>query len=227
MKKRALNATDVTVLRRLRELTASVGHCSLSTRQFYELSGIGRKAVQRSLFRLASAGLAHRLQAARGGASARWIALPAVDWSIGENVGTGLALMGPRKGAQPIVPDAFRRSDLRSPWLLYTQLPAIPLTVEEVVDLCSLTTRKRTAEWWLLILASLLPPLVDASSAKSDCRWTKLPLNENSLDEIAAHLQALASNGQGRHLHTAQHAQLQNQLERESNLWRREAKYGY
>lgn len=222
-----LNSTDVVVLGELRRLTRAQGRCALSTRQFYELSGIGRKTVQKSLSRLADAGLAQRVRAASGDASAHWIAAPAEDWSVGEGMETKVALIDPRKSDQSIIPDAFRRSDLRSPWLLYTRLPDSPLTLDEVVTLSGMSTRRRTVEWWLLVLASLVPPFVDASSAERDCTWTKLPVEECRLAQLAAHLQAVASAGWGRSLHTAQHAQLKNQLERESNLWRREARVGY
>lgn len=223
---RAMNSTDVVVLGELRRLTWAVGHCSLSTRQFYELSGISRKTVQKSLSRLASEGLARRIKAARGGTSAHWIAVPAKGWPTDEGKVSDLALIDPRKGAESIIPDAFRRSDLRSPWLLYTRLPSSPLTLDEIVALTGLSTRRRTVEWWLLVLASLLPPLVDASSADRDCIWTKLPVDETRLAQLAAHLDAVASAGRGRRLHTAHHAQLKNQLERESNHSRREARFG-
>lgn len=221
-----LNSTDVALLGELRRLTTASGHSTLSTRQFYEISGIGRKTVQKSLSRLASAGLARRVRAARAGASAHWVAVPADDWPV-DGAQTGMALIDPRKSADGIIPDAFRRSDLRSPWLLYCRLPMIPLTLDEVVAISGLTTRKRTVEWWLLVLASLVPPFVDASSAERDCTWTKLPTDESRLAQLAAHLEAIAFAGRRRPLHTAQFAQLKNQLERESNLRRREARLGY
>lgn len=227
MTARALNSTDVVVLDELRRLTWTVGHCSLSTRQFYELSGIGRKTIQKSLSRLASAGLARQVRTARAGASAHWIAVPADGWLVEDGGQAGVALIDPRKDAEGIIPDAFRRSDLRSPWLLYTRLPDLPLTLDEIVTICGLTTRKRTVEWWLLVLASLVPPFAVASSAERDCTWTKLPADESRLAQLAAHLEAIAFAGHGRPLHTAQYAQLRNQLEREGNVRRREAQLGY
>jgi len=222
-----LNSTDAALLGELRRLTTASGQSTLSTRQFYEISGIGRKTVQKSLSRLASAGLARRVRAARAGASAHWVAVPVDDWPVDDGAQAGVALNDPRKSADGIIPDAFRRSDLRSPWLLYCRLPMMPLTLDEVVTISGLTTRKRTVEWWLLVLASLVPPFVDASSAERDCTWTKLPADESRLAQLAAHLEAIAFAGGRRPLHTAQFAQLKNQLERESNVRRREARLGY
>lgn len=241
-----LRPADLVVLNEVRRQTSEGGYCALSTRRFYELTGIGRKTIQRSLSRLAEAGLVRRVRASQGGAAAHWAGLRVEGlWpesnacrdtsSTGVEAETvdcissslSVALIDPGKGNRNIIPDAFRRSDLRSPWLLYLTLPFLPLTLNEVVAVSGLTARKRTAEWWLLILASLVPPLVDASSAERDCKWTKLPVDEGKLDRLEAHLEALASTGRGRQLHTAQRAQLKNQLERESNLLRREVRYGY
>lgn len=237
-------SSDVIVLGELRRQTAVRGHCSLSTRQFYELSGIGRKTVQRSLSRLAEAGLARRVQVARGGASARWVALQTADWEpLPGSVSpatqqylnrkpavSSMALMDPGKGAgfgQGVIPDAFRRSDLRSPWLLYEKLPdGRAMSLDEVMAVSETSRRRRTVEWWLLILASLVPPLVDASSADGDCDWIKLHVQNRDLEAIAAHLDDLSSRCGGRRLHTGTRAQLQNQMEREMNLWRGEPRRG-
>lgn len=224
-----LNSTDVVVLGELRRLTKGRGRSELSTRQFYERSGIGRKTVQKSLSRLADAGQAQRVRASSGGASAHWIALPAEGWNVGDDC-IDVAPIDPGKvrgEGIDIVPDAFRRSDLRSPWLLYCRLPSkCLLTLDEAVELSELSSRRRTVEWWLLVLASMLPPLVIASSAERDCLWTKVSVDQDGLDRIAAHLSDVASAGCRRPIHTTEHAQLANQLERENNLWHREARRG-
>ena len=241
-KQRRITASDAVVLGELRRQTLEHGHCSLSTRQFYELSGISRKTVQRSLSRLGEAGLARRVKAARGGASAHWVALPAGDWAAstgsassskaevvrGKSSVPEVALMDPGKtsaGGPSIIPDAFRRSDLRSPWLLFEQLPeGRALSLDQVLTLSSTSSRRRTVEWWLLVLASMVPPLVDASSGERDCDWVKLSVRDGDLEAIARHLEDVATRCGGRRLHTSDHAQLWNQMEREFNLTRREAR---
>lgn len=218
---------------------AEHGSCKLGTRQFEEISGIGRKTISAHLRALADEGTIRRTRRARGNEPSHWVIV--APESVGlhtqhsmespQNQGTSSRAEGarntPRQGSGSThslaVPDAFRRRDMRSPWALYLAIPdEVWFSTAQATAAFGVGARLRTVETWLLILASQHYPLIDQDFDHSNAWvWRKLPMTPERLQLNAEHLNEVAKSEGTTPLKTYDRVQLGNQLERERSLARR------
>lgn len=180
-------ATDVALYRELEREAQAHGYCALSIRQLAEKTGITHKIVNRSLGRLAGAGRIQKIRDSFGNCPTAW----AVRDCGGETEHQPYfsERMTPRDGEEG-TPDLFRRRDLSGPGVLYGTLQDSGLfSAEEALAGTSLTANIRTVEWWLLVLASQLWPLVEeVESPRGRASWRKLHLSEAKLKANVDHL---------------------------------------
>lgn len=204
-------ATDAVLLRELENQVSAHGASTLSIRQLAERTGVTHKTVNRSLGRLAAAGRIVKGRQSYGNRPTAWHLseqpTPADQLQRSER-------MTPRDGGG--TPDLFRRRDLSGPGALYSELPDYGLfTIEDALLTTSLTANMRTVEWWLLVLASQLWPMVEEiTSASGDVLWRKLHLKDAQLTANADHVMAVAVATGRMPIKTRAHMQRQHQRER-------------
>jgi hypothetical protein len=204
-------STDALLFKELKDQVEAYGASTLSIRQLAERTGITHKTVNRSLGRLASAGRIVKGRKSYGNRPTAWHLSeqpsPADQLKRSER-------MTPRGGGG--TPDLFRRRDLSGPGALYGELPDQGLfTVDDALLVTSLTANVRTVEWWLLVLASQLWPMVEEiTSASGDVLWRKLHLKDAQLMANADHVMAVAVATGRRSIKTKAHMQRQHQHER-------------
>ncbi|WP_091465461.1 winged helix-turn-helix domain-containing protein [Paenarthrobacter nitroguajacolicus] len=204
-------ATDVVLLRELEEQVAARGASTLSIRQMAERTGVTHKTVNRSLGRLAAAGWIVKGRQSYGNRPTVWRlshqAVPADQAKLSER-------MTPRDGGG--MPDLFRRRDLSGPGALYRELPDQGLfATKDALIRTSRTANIRTVEWWLLVLASQLWPLVEeVVPTDGTILWRKLHISDEQFTANAEHLQRHAEVSGRRHLKTKARMQRQHQRER-------------
>lgn len=205
-------ATDIALFRELEKQGNAHGFSTLSIRQLAEQTGVTHKTVNRSLGRLAAAGRIKKVQQAYGNRPTGW---RVVEAGNPRDQPKHSERMTPRDGGG--TPDLFRRRDLIGPGALYEELPDHgPFSVEEVLPSTSLTSNVRTLEWWLLVLASQLWPMVEEMVTLPGDRvlWRKLHLSDRQFRANADHLIALAMATGRRSIKTKARMQVQHQLER-------------
>ncbi|WP_374113251.1 winged helix-turn-helix domain-containing protein [Pseudarthrobacter sulfonivorans] len=203
-------ATDAVLLRELEDQVTAHGASTLSIRQLAERTGVTHKTVNRSLGRLAAAGRIVRARQSYGNRPTAWQLSKQLDTA---DQPKRSERMTPRDGGG--MPDLFRRRDLSGPGAFYDELPDQGLfSAEEALLLSSLTANVRTVEWWLLVLASQLWPLVEeVTTDDGRVLWRKLRLSDEHFTANADHLQRHAEATGKRPLKTR--AQLQRQHQRE------------
>lgn len=128
--------------------------------------------------------------------------------------GSVVELVGPTQ-------DAFRRRDLRGPGALYEALPggSCYLSLGEIADRARLSSRNRTIEWWLLILASQKWPLVDELITEAGCLWSRNELAAWQWSENVQHINAVAWMRGTLGLKSQKAMQLEHQLERAGRMF--------
>lgn len=205
-------ATDAVLFRELENQVEAHGASTLSIRQLAEQTGITHKTVNRSLGRLAAAGRIVKVRQAYGNRPTGWCIAERTD---PVDRPKRSERMTPRDGGG--TPDLFRRRDLGGPGALYEELQDHGLfSVEDALLVASLTANARTVEWWLLVLASQLWPMVEEVTPASGgpVLWRKLHLSDGQLRDNADHLMVMAAATGRRPLKTRARLQRQYQHER-------------